>query len=308
MKKRIGILHGRERTFPEAFVAEINARGGDCTASPCRIDAGKHDMTREYDVIVDRISHEVPFYQTYLKQAAINGTRVINNPFFKLADDKYFGTCLAAKLGIAVPKSVALPQKEYVSDISPESLTNLDWLNWEAVGAWVGYPCYIKPANGGGWKSVYKCENLDELLHWYNRSGQQVMLLQEGIQWESYARLICIGKENIRIAPWNPSLPHHERYTKASFSYPKELETKMVEQGRILNRALGYDMNTVEFAIRDGVPYAIDFMNTAPDFDRNSLTGENFDWVVKAMADLAIARATDETAEKVTPPRWDELL
>lgn len=308
MKKRIGILHGRERTFPEAFISEINGRKLDCTAEEVSVDAGKHDMAREYDVIVDRISHEVPFYQTYLKQAALNGTKIINNPYWKLADDKYFGTCLAAKLGIAVPKSVVLPQKEYISDISPESLTNLSWLNWEGVVAWTGFPCFLKPVNGGGWKSVYKCNNLDELLYHYNRSAQQVMMLQEGIKWEAYARLVCIGQEKIRIAPWDPDRAHHERYTLASFNYGKDLEGKMIEQGKILNRALGYDMNTVEFAIRDGIPYAIDFMNTAPDFDRNSLTPETFLWVVTAMADLAIAKATDKKVASQTPTRWDKLL
>jgi predicted flap endonuclease-1-like 5' DNA nuclease len=56
-------------------------------------------------------------------------------------------------------------------------------------------------------------------------------------------------------------------------------------------RALGYDMNTVEFALKDGVPYAIDFTNPAPDFDVNSLTPHYFDWVVKTMADYTIELA-----------------
>jgi hypothetical protein len=308
MVHRIGILHGRERSFPEAFVAEVNRRNAGFVAEPLRIDAGRHDMEKEYAVIVDRISHEVPFYRSYLKQAALLGTVVINNPFWQLADDKYFGTCLAARLGIAVPKSVVLPQREYVEDISAESLTNMIFLNWEAVGAYTGYPCFLKPAHGGGWKSVSKCGNLEELLYHYNQSGRQVMMLQEGIAWQAYARLICIGKENIRIAPWDPTLPHHERYAKAAFTYTKALEARMLEQAEKLNTALGYDMNTVEFAIRDGVPYAIDFMNTAPDFDRSSLPEETFQWVVHAMADLAIEEARSRKGTEAPLPRWDRLL
>ncbi len=308
MSKKIGIMHGRERSFPEAFVAEVNRRNSGFVAEPVRVDAGRHDMDREYAVIVDRISHEVPFYRTYLKQAALNGTQIINSPYWQLADDKYFGTCLAAKLGIAVPRSIVLPQREYIEDISPESLTNMIFLNWEAVGSWVGYPCYLKPAHGGGWKSVFKCKNLEELLKNYNGSGRMVMMLQEGIEWEAYARLICIGKEHIRIAPWDPSRPHHERYSHASFNYSKDLEKLMIDQAVKLNTALGYDMNTLEFAIRDGVPYAIDFLNTAPDFDRSSLTSETFDWVVSTMAELSIERAKAKKAPSQTPPRWDKLI
>ena len=294
--KRIGILFGQERTFPEAFCQAVNTRGAGAFAEPVKVEALRHDTEAGYDVIVDRISHEVPYYQMFLKQAALAGTRVINNPFWRIADDKYFGTVLAAQLGVAVPKTLLLPQREYVDDITSDSLTNLDLVDWDRVGDEVGFPCYIKPATGGGWKSVSRCRDGQELLTAFNDSGDLVMMLQEGIEWEAYARLLCIGKEEVLIAPWDPSKPHHLRYTEASFSYGAELEQLMIEQARAINRALGYDMNTVEFAIRDGVPYAIDFTNTAPDFDRNSLTGPHFDWVVDAMAGLAIRRAHEEPA------------
>lgn len=292
--KRIGILFGQERTFPEAFCNAVNSKNGGATANPVSVDTIQHDVALEYDVIVDRISHEVPYYQIMLKQCALAGARIINNPFWRIADDKYFGTVLASKLGVAVPKTLLLPQRSYIDDIKPESLTNLRLVDWEKVGGEVGFPCFIKPATGGGWKSVSKCDSVDELLHAYNDSGELVMMLQEGIQWEAYARLLCIGKDDVLIAPWDPSKPHHLRYTEAAFSYGPELEARMIEQARAINHALGYDMNTVEFAIQDGVPYAIDFTNTAPDFDRNSLTDAHFEWVVDKMADLAIRRAHEE--------------
>ncbi|MSR74838.1 MAG: hypothetical protein EXS14_05130 [Planctomycetes bacterium] len=305
--KSIAILHGRERTFPEAFCTEINKRNCGVVAQEARIGHGTTDLGRVYDVIVDRISHEVPFYQGWLKQQALLGTQVINNPFWKLADDKYFGTVLAARLGIAIPKSILLPQREYIEDITPASLSNMLLTSWEEVGAFTGWPCYLKPVNGGGWKSVFRCTSMEELLNNYNGSGTQVMMLQEGITWEAYARLICIGRKNIRIAPWNPDKAHQERYTKAEFNYGPELEALMIRQGQILNEALGYDMNTVEFAIRDGIPYAIDFMNTAPDFDRNSLTADTFEWVVQAMANMCIEMALKSTGSQA-PARFSALL
>lgn len=306
--KKVGIIHGRERTFPEAFVAEINRRDAGVQAEAARVDAIRHDMPRDYDVLVDRISHEVPFYQTWLKQCALLGTRLINNPFKRLADDKYFGTCLVARLGVAVPRTVLLPQKDYIEDISPESLSNLRLVNWDGVSAWTGFPCYLKPADGGGWKGVSRCDDAETLLANYDDSGTSAMMLQEGIEWDAYARLLCIGRRDILIAPWDPTKPHHERYTSANFSYGQELEERMIAQGRLINEALGYDMNTVEFAIRDGVPYAIDFTNTAPDFDRNSLTEDHFNWVVEKMADLAIRRAHEEPREEDLPKSFTQML
>lgn len=305
--KRIGILFGQERTFPEAFCHTVNAKNAGAVAEAVELEALRHDCDRPYDVIVDRISHEVPYYQMFLKQCALLGTRVINNPFWRIADDKYFGTVLAARLGVAVPRTLLLPQRAYVDDIRPQSLTNLRLVDWERIGAEVGFPCYLKPATGGGWKSVSKCDDIPELLQAFNDSGELVMMLQEGIEWEAYARLLCVGKEDVLIAPWDPTKPHHLRYTEASFSYGEDLEHRMIEQARDINRALGYDMNTVEFAIRDGVPYAIDFTNTAPDFDRNSLTGPHFDWVVEKMSDLAIRRAHEEPAEGPASS-WKELI
>lgn len=306
--KKIGILVGQETTFPEALIAEINGRDAGVVAEYATLEGTPHDLASEYAVILDRISHEVTYYQTHLKVAAINGTVVINNPFWKLADDKFFGTALLEKIGIACPKTVALPQRENVEGIEPASLRNLKFpLNWEGITDWIGWPAILKPHWGGGWKSVDKVENMDELFEAYNSSKTLCMMLQEYIDWDHYVRCICVGKTNINPAPWDPTLPHHERYEKARLDVSPELMETIVEQAQRINEALGYDMNTVEFAIKDGVPYAIDFMNTAPDMDRNSLTEDQFAWVVGAMADLLIAKAHEEKAD-CGVARWNELL
>ena len=58
-----------------------------------------------------------------------------------------------------------------------------------------------------------------------------------------------------------------------------------------INKFLGYDFNTVELAVKDGVPYAIDFCNPAPDAERSSVGEENFEWVVETAANYAIEKA-----------------
>ena len=119
--KKIGILHGTERTFPLALVDRVNAmKEPGVVAERVHIDKVIQGDPSEYAVIIDRISQDVPFYRAYLKNAALNGTAVINNPFWWSADEKFFNNCLATKLGVAVPKTVLLPSKEHPSDCSAE--------------------------------------------------------------------------------------------------------------------------------------------------------------------------------------------
>ncbi|HWA15221.1 MAG TPA: hypothetical protein VG817_02225, partial [Gemmatimonadales bacterium] len=94
MTKRVGILVGREWSFPPAFIDEVHRRNADVTAEFVSIGGVAMDQPCPYDVIVDRISQEVPFYRTYLKQCVLQGVAVINNPFMWTADDKFFGAAL----------------------------------------------------------------------------------------------------------------------------------------------------------------------------------------------------------------------
>ena len=307
--KKIGVMVGRENSFPEAFIAEVNSRSAKTgvAAEYVRIGAATVGEPTGYDLILDRISHEVPFYQAYLKQAALQGTYVVNSPFFKLADDKFFGTALAQKLGVPIPKSVTLPNKEYIPDINSGSLRNMKWVDWEGVLKYVGTPAFIKPIYGGGWKNVTKVSNLEELHRAYNESGQLSMILQEGIQWSAYVRCIVIGRKEVYPHKWDPSKAHAERYTAAKFDIAPALMDTIVKHALTLCEALGYDMNTCEFAVRDGVPYAIDFMNTAPDLDARSLTPEAFQWSVKKMADFTVETVVSGK-KQATNPKWDAMM
>jgi hypothetical protein len=288
--KRIALFVGREWSFPPAFLEEVRRRDSGVIAEYARIGASSMDQPCPYDVIIDRISHEVPYYRTYLKKAVLDGATVVNNPFMWSADDKFFGATLATKLGVASPKTLALPNKSYIPGIVPsESLRNLEFpLDWEAIAAHVGMPCILKDAYGGGWKEVYVCRSLAELLYHYDNSGLLTMVVQEFIQWERFVRCLCLGQEEILAMPYDP---RERRYLVDPGYLGPELEARIVQDARTLVQALGYDMNSIEFAVRDGVPYAIDFMNPAPDMDINSLTPTYFEWTVKGMADMAIGLA-----------------
>lgn len=304
---RVGLLVGRERSFPDALIAEVNGRGAGVRCEYVSLDGTRMGEAPPYAVLVDRISHEIPYYAAYLKTAALAGAIVINNPFWRAADDKFFGAALITRLGLHSPRTVALPNQRYVEGVVSESLRNLRFpLDWQAIVDEVGLPAVLKPHWGGGWKDVSVVHSLEELWAAYNRSGAQGMILQEYIAWEHYVRCICIGQERVLPIRYNPHAPFHERYVVDHEHLSPELGAQIVAGALTINRAMGYDMNTAEFAVRDGVPYAIDFMNTAPDFDRASLPPVYFDWVVQAMADLVIARA--QAAGPPPEPSWRALL
>lgn len=290
--KKIGILFGQERSFPKAFIDRVNSKNVDgIVAEAVTIDKVVQAAPTEYAVIIDRISQDVPFYRAYLKNAAISGTAVINNPFWWSADEKFFNNALAEKVGVPVPKTVLLPSKTHPDDTSADSFSNLAFpLDWEGIFSYVGFPAFMKPFAGGGWKNVYKLSNPDDFFDKYNETGQLVMMLQEAIDFTMYFRCYCIGRKYVRIMHYEPRNPHHLRYV-ADFDVSDEMMATMTDYVLRLNEGLGYDFNTVELAIRDGVPYAIDFCNPAPDADIHSVGQENFEWVVEMAATYAIERA-----------------
>ncbi|HZI00763.1 MAG TPA: hypothetical protein VEX63_06425 [Flavisolibacter sp.] len=290
--KKIGILFGQERSFPMAFIERVNSKNVEnIVAEPVRIEKAIQGVSSGYAVIIDRISQDVPFYRTWLKNAALMGTAVINNPFWWSADDKYFNNCLMTQVGVPVPKTAILPSYEKPTDTKDESFANLAFpLDWEGIFNEVGFPAYMKPYAGGGWKNVYRLENMEEFYQKHAETEQLVMLLQEEIVFDEYYRCYCIGGKHVRIMPYEPRNPHHLRYS-ADFAPSQERLKQMEEIVLRINHYLGYDFNTVELAIRDGVPYAIDFGNPAPDAERAGVGEDNFEWVVETAANYAIERA-----------------
>ena len=293
--KKIGILHGKERTFPDAFIERVNSKKIEgIVAERVSIDKVMQGEATEYAVIIDRISQDVPFYRAYLKNAAICGTAVINNPFWWSADEKFFNNCLATKIEVPVPKTVILPSKDLPDDTSAESFANLSFpLDWDGIFNYVGFPAYMKPFAGGGWKNVYRVDDKDDFFKKHSETGQLVMLLQEEIVFDEYYRCYCIGGKHVKIMPYEPRNPHHLRYVADFKPSPERL--KLMEDIVLrINQYLGYDFNTVELALRNGVPYAIDFCNPAPDADRPSVGAENFEWVVETAANYAIEKAINQ--------------
>src|ERR1700731_461628 len=243
--KKIGILFGMEATFPPAFVDKVNSmKVPGVEAEFVKIGGIRMDEPQKNAVIIDRISQDIQFYRDYLKNAALHGTVVANNPFWWTADDKFFNYALAHKMGVAIPPTVILPHNKHPEGTTEQSMRNLIFpLNWQELFDYVGFPAFLKPYSGGGWKHVYKVHSPEEFFHHYNQTGDLCMTLQHG----------------------------------------------------------------VEFAVEGGVPYAIDFLNPAPDAEITSVGQENFDWIVNAVAEMAVKMAVtgEDPAREM---RWASFL
>jgi hypothetical protein len=311
---RIGVLRGRENSFPEAIIAKVNSMDKGVTAEFIQLGGTKLNEAVPYRVVLDRMSHEVPYYEVYLKMAALQGTYCINNPFWRTADDKFFGYAAAEHLGIHEPKTVLLPNHEYVEDVTDESLRNLWPTDFAMYLDYVGLPCIMKPAHGGGWKDVNKINSLEELLFHYRNSGRKTMMLQEFISWDVYIRVPTIGRRHARAIRYDPAPmglggynQDYDILEKEMGKAGRQLRDTAEELSLRFNNALGYDMNAVEFAVKDGKFYGIDLTNYTPDLDYRSLKDAHFPWAVEKMAEFAVEKAlSDEVTPKM--PNFRELM
>jgi hypothetical protein len=307
--KRIGILYGMENTFPPALIDRINAMGvAGILADSVTLGGVKMAEPSGYRLIIDRISQDIPFYRAFLKNAALGGTLVINNPFWWSADDKFFNYALASKLGVAVPRTVILPHKLHPHGTTERSMRNLKFpLNWEDVFSYVGFPAFLKPFSGGGWKNVYHVRSREQFFRAYDETGDLCMTLQQAIDFQQYFRCYVVGQKKVHIMHYDPKQPHEHRYVMNPPPADSGLLERVEADALKLCQALGYDLNTVEFAVQNGVPYAIDFLNPAPDADYYSVGPVNFEWIVAAVAELAVEKALSEE-QPITEPRWDSFL
>ena len=304
---RIGVLRGRENSFPEAFIAKVNSMSKGVHAEFIQLGGTKLNEPVPYRVVLDRMSHEVPYYAVYLKMAALQGTYCINNTFWRSADDKFFGYAAAEKLGIAEPKTVVLPNREYVDDVTSESLRNLWPTDFGMYLDYVGAPCIMKPAFGGGWKDVTKVHSLEELHNAYAVSNNKTMMLQEFIAWDTYIRVPTIGRRHARAIRYDPAPMGRGGYNQDYDSLPRAERDMAEELSLRFNQALGYDMNAIELAVKDGRYYGIDLTNYTPDMDYKSFKDAHFPWAVEKMAEFAVEKAlSGEPTPRV--PDWRALL
>ncbi len=293
--KKIGILFGSENTFPSELAKRINQKNEDgIIAEFIKIDKVVQGEPAGYDVIIDRISDVVPFYRTFLKNEGICGTAVINNPFWLSAGENFFNYALMSKVNITVPKTVLLPSNKPPANTDSDSFRNLSYpLNWDAIFNYVGFPALLKPVYKEDSNKILRIEKRDEFFEIYNKTSQQVMMLQEEIEFTEYFRCYCIDRSHVRVIKYDPSQLPHLKYLHHPASIEEEQLANITEIVLVINYLLGLDFNTVDIAVRDNIPYAIDFLNPVPETDIEMIGKNNFEWLVEATANMAIRRALE---------------
>jgi glutathione synthase/RimK-type ligase-like ATP-grasp enzyme len=293
---RIGCLAGRDRAFTDAFIERINAAGAH-QADYLTLGGVRMAEPSPYAVIVDRLSHAVPFYQSALKNAAVMGCHVLNDPFWQLAADRFLDTSLVLSLGIRAPRTVLLPNRTHIEGVVPESLRNrAEPLDWEGAMAWVGFPMILRAHWGAGARKAFLIHTPEELAARWEQSGTGQYILQEWLTGANYVYCLVVGDEALTITRPLRRPPDGS----AGDTTPAD---KVAQDAVALSRALGYTLNAVEFAVRDGEVYATDWLNHCPPIDPTALTAGEFDWAVDRTAALA-GRLAEAPAPRY---RWDRV-
>ncbi len=307
--RKIGILYGMERVFPPALIKRINELGGrDVHAVEIKIGTIRMDELFDYHVIFDRISAHVPYYRTYLKLAVLNGVKVVNNPFVTCAENTLLHIATAHKLGINVPKTVALPSKDVPEGTTGDSLHNLLYpLDWDEAFEYIGWPAYLKPNASNGVSNAFKVYNKQEFFSAYEVTGRKAMVLQENIDWQEYYRCYVLGKEHIRIMNYDPTKPQHLRHKPGEPELEAGLRAKIEEVCLKICSTMDYDFDAIEFAVRGGELWAVSFFNLTPNADPYFLLEDNFNWLLDKTAEYLISLAK-MPSRKLKTYGWDELM
>lgn len=295
--KRIGLLIGREWSWPSSFITEVNKRNAGVMAEFIKLGGTRLDEGNAYSVIIDRMSHEIPYYRNYLKYAALHGSYLINNPFTLAADDKFFGVSLASRLGMNCPRTTILPNKRVEAENVPESFRNLVYpMDWQGIIDYVGVPAILKDVHTGGRRLSHRVTNVDELIEAYDESDTMTVVLQEIIPADFHIHCFVVGQEKVLPALYSLE---ERRYLSDQAPVNSDLLQRLSDDALTICRAYGYDVNMVEFVIKEETPYLINPTNPAPEMDINLLTPRHFSWCVSEIANFAIRVALDP------PPQFE---
>jgi hypothetical protein len=288
-EKLIGLLIGRERDFPDAVMARINESYDDARAELVKLGGTMQDTTVPYDVIIDRMSHEVPYYRSYVKYAAMHDCYVINNPFTWAIDTKFFSGALVRKMGYKTPRTVVLPNKDISTETVPDSFRNLEYpMDWQGIIDYIGSPAIFKDIRSGGRRFAFRVSNVDELIQRYDESGTRTMILQEVLDTSHHVHCMVVGQEKTLLMSY---LFDDRRYEDCSLDPEGPVAREIVEIALALTKLYGYDINLPEFVVKDEVVYVINATNPSPLIGHELMTDAQFEWSVAAVAELAVSRA-----------------
>jgi hypothetical protein len=288
----IGLLLGAEKDWPRAFetvlrmVGPIKDGGEVHTLSSERltIEPFKLDDPVRTPLVIDRLAHWYYHPREWLKKASlVNGTYLLNSPFTFQSMEKHSAYCAMVRLGLKVPPTTLVPYKNpvdnvrwaYTSEQYNKSF-DLDQLADE-----LGYPLYMKPFDGGGWRGVSRINDKGDLHRSYDESGEMLMHLQATVDYEHFARALSIGPETM-VMDFRPDQPMHNRYAVSHDFLSPSAGRQTAAISRIVNAFFRWEFNSAEMLVTGDEVYPIDYANACPDVAVTSLH-YYFPWAITAL-------------------------
>ncbi|MGW6198220.1 ATP-grasp domain-containing protein [Kribbella sp. NPDC055110] len=293
----IGLLLGAEEDWPQAFEALLQ-RVGPVTIDGHEHEFGSRRLTIEpFDLndpvrvglVIDRLAYWYYHPREWLKKAALmNGTYLLNSPFTFQSMEKHSAYCAMLRLGLKIPRTVLVPYKNPVDNVrwAYTSATYNRPFDLDAIADDLGYPLYMKPFDGGGWRGVSRINNPDDLHRAYDESGEMLMHLQATIEYDKFARALSIGAETM-VMDFRPDEPMHNRYAVSHDFLSPAAGHEAVAISRIVNAFFGWEFNSCEMLVKGDSVHPIDYANACPDVAVTSLH-YYFPWALSALVKWSV--------------------
>lgn len=315
---QIGLSLGADICWPICYESlleqlDLNIRyGRDHVGVKCErvtIEPFNLQQPVKYDVVIDRLTHWYSVSREWIKKAVVlNDLYVYNNPWSLQANEKHTSYAAMLRLGLSVPETWMLPPKAYENqdDLEVTLQKYARMFSLDEIGEKIGYPFFMKPYHGGGWKGVSKIDNAADLHKAYDESGTDVMNLQGAVlPYDHFVRCVGLGPQ-FRIVNYDPSAPLHDRYRMEQGFLSTEDEEELIDIGLTINSFFGWDFNSAESLLKDGVWHPIDFANACPDSQVTSLH-YHFPWLIKANLRWSIYNAVTGRKMRKTLD-WDPYI
>jgi hypothetical protein len=289
----IGLLLGAEEDWPTAFEALLGLVGPITTE-----DGVTHELTSERltiepfdlrqqvrtELVIDRLAHWYYHPREWLKKAAlVNDTYLLNSPFTFQAMEKHSAYCVLMRLGLKVPETILVPYKNPVDNVR-WAYTSARYnrpFDLKQIANELGYPLYMKPFDGGGWRGVSRIDDEQDLVRAYDASGEMLMHLQATIDYDVFARALSIGPETM-VMNFRPDEPMHNRYAVSHGFLSPRAGHETAAISRIVNALFSWEFNSCEMLVKGDEVYPIDYANACPDVAVTSLH-YYFPWAIKAL-------------------------
>ncbi len=277
----VGLLLGAEEDWPQAFEAILRRVGS------IEVDGVLHEFRSERltiepfdladpvraDLVIDRLAHWYYHPREWLKKASmVNGTYLLNSPFTFQSMEKHSAYCALLRLGLDVPRTVLVPYKNPVDNVrwAYTSAKYNQPFDLSAIARDLGYPLYMKPFDGGGWRGVTRIESETELHRAYDESGEMLMHLQAAVPYDSTALALSIGPETL-VMDYRPERPPHNRYAVSHSFLSPVAGRRTAAISRIVNAFFGWELNATELLVKGDRVSPIDYANACPDLSVTSL-------------------------------------